>query len=530
MSFADAVAQAQAGRFDDACATLEGLLAANPGDATAWAMLGSLRLELGRLDAAIESYDRALALRPNHAASEVNRANALKQLGRPAEALAGYDRAIALEPDLAPAHNNRARALIDLERYDEAATSARAALALQPAYANAWMNLGTALYRQGEFASALEAYERAEQLGGDRYEAQFNLGTTLASLGRFDAAARRFEAALAIDPAAATAHHSLSLIRLAQGDFARGWAGYAHRWGVTHTSGRTWGFAEGLRDHLAISPTAADLAGRNVAVLAEQGVGDQIMFASLLPDLEAAAAQVTLVCDQRLAGLFAASFPGIEVVGADHSGSLRVSQFDIALPMGSLAGAYRNREDQFPRSAYLKPAADVAQAWRARLGPKSRRLRVGVSWRGGAPTTRATARSMPLSMLRPLLTRDDCEFVSLQYGEARAEVEAANADLPSPIRLFDKAEIDDFEQLAGLLCGLDLVVSVQTSIIHLSGALGTPCFTMIPQTPEWRYMIARDDMPWYGSVRLFRQTDEAGWPPVIDRIVAAVAEFHPHAT
>lgn len=527
-AFADAVAQAQAGRFEAAAAILEELLRATPRDAAAWAMLGSLQVELERLEAAVESYDRSLALRPDHAATEVNRANVLKRLERPAEAVAGYDRAIALDPGLAPAHSNRARALIDLERYDEAIGSARAALALQPAYANAWMHLGTALHRLGDFAPALEAYQRAETLGCDPYEAQFNLGTTLASLGRFDEAARRFEAALSIDPAAATARHSLSLIRLAQGDFARGWAGYAQRWAVKPTGRRSWGFDDALTAHLALAPSAADLAGRKVAVLAEQGVGDEIMFASALPDLAAAAAQVTLVCDPRLVGLFASSFPGVEVVGTDASGSLRVSQFDVALPMGGLAGAYRNAESQFPGTPYLRPRDAVAQAWHARLGPKGRRLRIGVSWRGGAPTTRATERSMPLEALAPLLSLADCEFVSLQYGDVRAEVAAANAALGSTIRLFDQAEIDDFEELAGLLQGLDLVVSVQTSVIHLSGALGRPCLTMIPRTPEWRYMIARDAMPWYGSVRLFRQTGDGGWPPVIDRIVAAVAEFHPH--
>jgi ADP-heptose:LPS heptosyltransferase len=134
---------------------------------------------------------------------------------------------------------------------------------------------------------------------------------------------------------------------------------------------------------------------------------------------------------------------------------------------------------------------------------------------------------MTLETLTPLLIREDCEFVSLQYGEVRAAVEAANAGLPQSIGVFDKAEIDDFEQLAGLIQALDLVVSVQTSVIHLSGALGRPCFTMIPRSPEWRYMIARPATPWYGSVRLFRQTDDSGWPAVIDRIVAAVAEYDP---
>jgi ADP-heptose:LPS heptosyltransferase len=195
---------------------------------------------------------------------------------------------------------------------------------------------------------------------------------------------------------------------------------------------------------------------------------------------------------------------------------------EALLAMGSLGSAFRRDVGAFPGAPYLRPGAEVRQRWAERLGPKTRRLRIGISWRGGVAATRTHARSLSLQQLAPVLDLADCEFVNLQYGEVADEVAAFNAGRQNPIRVFPRAEIDDFEELAGLVANLDLVVSVQTTLVHLCGAIGQTCLTLVPHTPEWRYGAQGSTMPWYRSVRLFRQPQHGAWGPAIAEAAAAL--------
>lgn len=202
-------------------------------------------------------------------------------------------------------------------------------------------------------------------------------------------------------------------------------------------------------------------------LLGEQGIGDQLMFASMIPDLARATAALRCVCDARLVRLFANSFDKVGFDGPTTA-QIRRDEIDAILAMGSLGGLFRGRAADFPGSPYLRPSAAIREAWGRRLGPASGRLRVGLSWRGGLPSTRRNERSLALNQLQPLFALPGCEFVSLQYGEVAAEV----ADAAAPIRVFPPADIDDFEDLAGLVANLDVVVSVQTALVHLAGAVG----------------------------------------------------------
>jgi len=237
------------------------------------------------------------------------------------------------------------------------------------------------------------------------------------------------------------------------------------------------------------------------------------MFASILADLQRDAARVTYACEPRLRRLFAQSFPAIAFIDpANFNGA----DFDAVLPIGSLGYAYRARAADFPARAYLLPVPATSVYWAARLGARSGRTRIGISWRGGTAETRAMQRSLTLEDLRPVLSLPGCDFVSLQYGDVAAEIAAFDA--PTPIRFFPRAEIDDFDDLAGLIANLDLVVSVQNSLVHLCGALGKTCLTMVPTNAEWRYGIAGDRMAWYDSVRLFRRAPEGSWADVVAEV------------
>jgi hypothetical protein len=230
------------------------------------------------------------------------------------------------------------------------------------------------------------------------------------------------------------------------------------------------------------------------------------------------AASVVCVCDRRLAGLLSHSFPQVSFFDARDpipAGLL----FDTVAASGDLGHAFRRRLEDFPGEPYVRPRAEVIDAWAGRLGPKTQGLRIGLSWRGGTKTTNMSGRSIPLEQLSRLLAAPGCEFISLQYGDHAAEIAAARTGM----RVFPADDIDDFEALAGLIANLDLVISVQTAVVHLAGALGKACYAMVPERPEWRYGAAGETLPWYRSVRIFRQDGTEAWAPVIERVAQAVA-------
>lgn len=523
--FAAAVAQARAGRFAEAEQTLARLLAGAPRNARALGMLGSLRLQAGRPAEALAAFDRALAVTPDAAATHANRGAALAALDRTAEALAAFDAAVRHDPALAVAHANRARMLNLLDRPDEALESADRAVSLQPDLVNGWAHRGAALYGLERLEAALEAYRTALRHAPPAQQAErlADVGMTLFALQRYDEAQAALDAAIQAEPGHATAHYRRSLVRLIGGDFAGGFDDYEWRWRTPlftdHAAGAV---TSEVRRRLTTAPTPDAFAGRTL-VVAEQGTGDEIMFAGVLPDLLAVAGgPVTLLVDPRLVRLMSHAFPAVDVRPRQDLERLDLDAFDTVAALGSLAAAFRRTRAAFPGTPYLAPRPEARAAWAARLGPRTTPLRVGLSWRGGLKRTRGPARSLPLADLEPLLMRPDCTFVSLQYGDAAPEVEAANARLPRPIRLFPPAQIDDFEDLAALTAELDVVVTVQTTLAHLTGAIGQRGLVMIPQRPEWRYMAAGPTLPWYGSLDLFRQDPGQDWGPVITRVGQAL--------
>lgn len=312
--------------------------------------------------------------------------------------------------------------------------------------------------------------------------------------------------------------------RLALGDFAGGWDDYEERWGSERFLAESRGWVPpALVPELTLRPTAGDLAGRRILLLGEQGAGDQVMFASALPDLLASAASVFCVCEPRLVRLFSAAFPQAVFKGPKEA-VVDSDEIDRVVAIGSLGAAYRRDPASFPGTPYLAPRDEVRARWAARLGPKPEGLRIGISWQGGAATTRREDRSLPLAALAPILDLPGCEIVSLQHGD----VAEALAQRPA-VRAFPPQDVHDFEELAGLVAGCDVVVSVQNSLVHLAGALGVPCLALVPHAAEWRYMARGEAMAWYRSVRLYRQPAPGDWTPVVREVAAALAERLPEA-
>jgi tetratricopeptide (TPR) repeat protein len=504
-------------------------LAVDPTDWVSQANLGVALRGLGRFDEAVAAYDAALAVKPGVAPIWANRANALLDLDRFDDALASFDRAVEIAPDVADNQAGRARALLNLGRADEALACVDRAEGLRPGDAEIATLRGSALLLLRRPDEALAAYDAAlakapenAMAHGGRAKALLELFYASDAPPPAEEIDASFDRARALDPGSAELAYLHSLMLMRSRRFEKGWQAYERRWDVGHfRTGSQGQVKPDLQGRLGRNPRPGDFDGRAVLLASEQGVGDDIMFASMIPEVMARAASVALICDVRLHRLFASSFPGLQVIAPVAEGGV-VPPCDLVVALGSLGHAFRNTLADFPGKPYLLASEGALARWADWLGPRQG-LRVGISWRGGRFLTEGDRRSMTLETLRPLLSREDCEFVNLQYGPVAADLAEANQGLPRPIRAPAPAEMSDFDDLAGLVLNLDLIVSVQTALVHLSGALGAPCLTMIPRKPEWRYGADGETMPWYGSVRLLRQGLDGEWGPVVARVVEEVA-------
>ncbi len=518
---AEALALGRAGKVEAAIAVLETLGTALNDHVRATGLMGTLRAMAGRAAAALPWFNRSLELNPLQPVVLADLGNALGKLDRAGAAIECYDRALRIEPGYTVALNNRAGKRLDLKDGPGALEDADAALAIKPDLASAHRLRSRALILLDRIDEAAASLDQAARLQPDNPDNLSIRAGVLTASGRFSEACASLDEAVALDPGEPNFLQARAYARLRLHDFAGGWADHERRWEAAGFKSSSRGPVPlELISRLQVDNRRDDLAGKRVLVIGEQGVGDQIMFASMLPDLLRDADAVTCVTSPRMRSLFEASFSGLRSL--PDMETVDPDAFDRVVPIGSLGPVYRNTAADFPGEPYLRPRDGIVTAWRARLGEKTSRLRVGISWRGGSASTGGLARSLSLEALRPLLERPDCEFVSLQYGDVRDEVEAFNQTLARPIRVFPREEIDNFEDLAGLVTALDLVVSVQTTVIHLSGALGKPCLVMIPFVPEWRYGASGETMPWYSSVRLLRQPERGAWGSVIAAVGAAI--------
>ena len=505
-------------RAADALASFHAALALQPGLAEAWSNRGNALLALGRREEALASYDHALALRPTLAEAVLNRAEALEQLDRAEEALAGYDQAIALSPGLVQAHYNRGNLLQSLDRPEEAIASFDAALALAPAHAAAACNRATALRAFGRLNEALAGYERALAHSPTMVQALVNRASLLAMHGQHQEALAGFARARKIFPDNADAHWNEALCRLAMGDFAGGWREHEWRWrtGALRRAQRTY------PQPLWLGETS--LSGRTIFVHGEQGHGDVLQFCRLVPLVAALGARVVLEVPYTLARLIR-TMPGPQRVIAHNEAP---PDFDVHCPLLSLPLALGLTLETIPGQVpYLWPDPDQERAWGIRLAALPG-LRVGLAWSGNPRPADPAAnaidrrRSMRLAQFAPLGGVAGVSFVSLQKGHRAAEAKAP----PAGLTLADwTEELWDFADTAALIAGLDLVISVDTSVVHLAGALGKPVWVLNRYDACWRWLFGRTDSPWYPTARLFRQRVYGEWDSVIEEVVAALGDL-----
>jgi tetratricopeptide (TPR) repeat protein len=505
-------------RYEEALKSFDRALAARPDFAEAHSNRGDTLYALKRFEEAVASCDRALALRPTYAEAHSNRGNALLALKRFEEALASYDRAIALRPDLAEAHSNRGNALHAVGRFTEALAGFDRAFALRPDFAEAHSNRGNALRELTQFDEALESYDRAIALSPASAEAHSNRGNVLLELTRFDEALDSYGNALAVRPDFADAHLNEAACRLLIGDFARGWQEFEWRWDTDQLECGKRNFAQPQWSG------SNDIAGKTILLHAEQGLGDTIQFGRYAPHVAERGARVILEVQQPLCELMRTLPGAVEVISRGDP----LPDFDLHCPLLSLPLAFGTQLETIPsQTPYLWAPESKIGAWHARLGHHDR-PRVGLVWAGNPRKELPGSnridrqRSMAFDRLAPVLAVPACDFYSLQKG---GDAATQLRDSALRHRVIDCTDaLHDFSDTAALIENLDLIVAVDTSVAHLAGALGKPFWLLNRYTTCWRWLLDREDSPWYPTARLFRQDDSRDWDAVLTRVAAALQD------
>jgi tetratricopeptide (TPR) repeat protein len=483
------------GRPSDAVAAYRNALRLSPAVPEIHRNLGCALADMGQLKRAESSFRDALRLNPTYIDALNDLGNLLLGLGRGRadEARACFETAIGLSPADPVLHNNLALALRLLGRLDEAIAHLEEAVRLRPGYANGWTNLGNLLREKGQFTAARECLERAISLAPDSVDARINLGAARYGQGQFDEAAEIFRAGLAIAPDSADLTWNLALALLARGDYEAGWRAFEARW-RTRQSDAVW--------HDSPAPTwnATDgLEGKTILLFAEQGLGDTLQFVRYAPLLATRGVRVLLLVQPALASLVARA----NGIAAAFGFGQKLPKYDLQYPLMSLPTAMA--------------------AWRSRLGALRGR-KIGIVWASGPRPNRPelNRRSIRFEQFAPLADIGGVSFISLQKGDAAREAGAPIAGLD----LHDwTGELDSFADTAALVENLDLVISVDTSVAHLAGALGRPIWLLNRFEPCWRWLRNRDDSPWYHSLRQFRQTEPGDWTGVILRVRAALRDW-----
>jgi tetratricopeptide (TPR) repeat protein len=500
------------GRLDDAIAAYQRAIELRDGYPEAWANLGSARKSKGDIEGAIAAYRKAVGLRPDFADAFFNLGNALKEIGRVDEAIAAFQKALRLKPGNAEALNNLGNALTDREQLDEAIEAFGQAIAIKPDFAEFYNNLGNALRAKGETDRAVSAYEKAITLRPELADGHYNLGGAMKDRAEMDAAIAKYRKAIELEPAYVRAHYNLALALLTVGNFREGWEQYEWRWKLSEFPFRGRDFGRPLWN-------GENIEGKTILLHAEQGLGDAIQFVRYLPMVAERGAKIILQCHAELHRVFRGIAGGIPMVAFGED----PGEFDLQCPLLSLPRAFGTEVGTIPGSVpYLSAEAELVEQWRRRLGENDGKLKVGLVWAGNPKYRTDRTRSLRLADLAPLAAIERIKFYSLQKGLAAEQTK----NPPSAMELIDLGpDLKDFADTAAAISALDLVISADTSVPHLAGALGKPVWTMLQFVPDFRWMLGRADSPWYPTMRLFRQQRSGDWGGVVARVAEALGEY-----
>ena len=526
-------------RAGEAFEAYHALTYADPGDATAWYNCGAILAARGEQAAAYEYFQQALERDPGYGKALYGAAAALQKLGRPEEALdacdkapadfdawflrgnilyslarapealAAFDKALALKPGDPGALCNRGETLRQLARFPEAAAMFDEVLAQNPRSVEALLGRGIIEFKNARTEAALLYFNTALEADPACATAYTGRGLALQELGRFGEALADFERSLTLNPGLVEGHSNLGALQLLLGDFERGWEGYEYR--------KLWG-DQCKVDAKAVWPVwngDEPIAGKKLLVLDEAALGDIFLLARYFPVLAGLGAEVTFKCRPRMIELIK-NVPGVRIVAGVDPGE----RFDYQVHLFSLPRALKTRLDTIPaRVPYIEADPALAAKWAARLG--SHGFKIGIAWQGNPDPKVDMARAAPLAAFAPLAAIPNVRLISLQKGFGTAQLADSGLKAETLGEDFD-AGPHAFADTAAVMANLDLIVSVDTSVAHLAGAMGRPVFVALKHVPEWRWMLDRPDSPWYPTMRLFRQRTKGDWGGVFADIAKAV--------
>ena len=498
----------QQGLREEALKAFDKAVQIKPHNAELWTQLANVLVLLKRPEHALLGYEHALKLNPRYWYAVYNYAVLLLESLRFEEALVSFNLCDELQPNHAATLNNLGKTLHDLSRYEEALSASRQAQALDPANADICTVIGKCLQKLNRYAEALEWFDRALDLRPNFVTALNDKAFTLGEIQRFDEALILYRFVKSIDPENSLADFNVGLIQLLNGDLEAGWRGHEARWKLSFLSGT----ANYPKFSQPLWRGEENIQGKTILVCSDEGQGDAIQFVRYVPMLTALGARVILLVDDAACTLLS-TLPGVAQVFPKSVNILPA--FDIHCPISSLPLAFRTTLETIPvATSYLStPAQDRRQVWEDRLGDHGK-LRVGLVWSGNAKHRNDHNRSIPLRSLTQILDID-ATFVSLQK-DPRADDTAILLERTDIVDL--TAHLTDFMETAALIGCLDLVITVDTGVAHLAGALGCPTWILLPHTPDWRWLLDRDDSPWYPTVRLFRQTETLDYASVLDQV------------
>jgi Tfp pilus assembly protein PilF len=443
---------------------------------------------------------------------DYERALRLHREGRLEAAADIYRRVLAESPDSFQAHFNLGALLHVQGRVDEAERYYAKAIELRPDYAVAHDNLGNIYHDRGQLAKAIESYKRALQSDPQHFSAWNNLGMGLKELSNYTEAGTCFQKSIEINSNFADAHWNAGILALLEGNLDAGWKGYEWRWKVYKTQAR-----EFLQPRWRGEP----FADKTILLYTEQGFGDTIQFIryAALVKKQHAEATVVVACQKRLLNLLS-SCGGIDALVADDG---QLPTFDVHAPLLSLPGIFRTDADSIPADVpYLFADEALVRSWRDKMAAV-KGFRIGINWQGREGNVDSRRRDIPLKLLTALSQIPGVQLVGLQKGSARAELSAVREAIFDPGEDFDTSH-GGFMDTAAIMKNLDLVITSDTAVPHLAGALGMPVWVALPFVPDWRWLLDRNDSPWYPTMRLFRQKKAGDWRGVFEEIGAALRE------
>ena len=507
------------GRLREAINAYYKVLEIEPKNADAYNNLGNILGLSGQLEEAVDTYRKALEINPDDIRTYNNLSVVLQKQGKLAEAIDTYYRILEIDPTDVEVCRRLGMLLTERGKLEEAIDAYYKVLEVDSTDAGIYNNLGILLKEQGKFKEAIDAYCKALEIFPGYADAYNNLGNVLQLQGDFEDAVVVYKKALEINSQFSEAHKNLGMLLLLTGELERGWEKYEWRWKCHDFPSENRNFPQPPWD-------GTGLSDKSVLVWTEQGIGDEIMFANMLDTLSWMADKIITECEERLVPLFQRSFPKIQFFAREQKPNpiLLDRDIDYQVPIGSLAQWLRRNESQFPKKgSYLSASSEKASQLRDKYkGLTDDRFLVGISWKSinhGIEKEKSTI----LENWTPILSQPDCFFVNLQYGDIEQEIGEYYSS--TGILIYTDQEINpltNLDDFAAQISALDLVISISNTTVHMSGALGKEVWTLLPYVPDWRWMLKREDTPWYPTMKLFRQSQMNDWRDVFQRVRLAL--------